>query len=104
MIYMASLFFRSEVQSSLGELLESFWEESFVLVTADSEESAALKADIVGHGRSGIVYPTERGELTWVYVRAERIVQVDEPFFDGQEIFSRYLRAAEARSILMPFD
>ena len=102
MLFSASIPFRSEVTNRAPS--ESLWEESIVLVSAQSEDDALVRATAIGKQREHS-YPIESGEeLRWIFDRVERIYTIDaEALESGTELFSRYLRASEVESLLTPF-
>jgi Domain of unknown function (DUF4288) len=83
----------------------SLWEESLILVYADTEAEAEQKAIDVGKTRA-IKYMTVDGvEVTWEFFEVEQTYSIEDDLSSsGVEIFSRHLRASEAESLLVPFD
>ncbi|MFR9729969.1 DUF4288 domain-containing protein [Saccharopolyspora sp. MS10] len=69
------------------------YEESFVLVKAESDEEAREKA--VGYGKQqGASYPNEDGEIvTWKFKELVEVKKVEDATFDdGAELYSRFFR------------
>ncbi|MCX2733315.1 DUF4288 domain-containing protein [Saccharopolyspora sp. NFXS83] len=69
------------------------YEESFVLVKAESDEEAKEKA--VGYGKQQAAsYHNEDGELiTWKFKELIEVKQVEDATFDdGSELYSRFFR------------
>ncbi|WP_243789931.1 DUF4288 domain-containing protein [Saccharopolyspora gloriosae] len=69
------------------------YEESFVLVKAESDEEAKEKA--VSYGKQQAAsYPNEDGELiTWKFKELIEVKQVEDATFDdGSELYSRFFR------------
>lgn len=110
MRYLASIFFKSTVQKDDDSCADvkpkdGIWEETLFVVFAESEDSAISKANDIGRQESGVTYASENGTVVWEFVKVERVVPLDDgDLVDGREIFSRYLRPAEAQSILGKFD
>lgn len=106
MRFLASLFFRSTViPLDAAEVKDSFWEEVIVFILASSQSEALQKANDIGKRKSGLTYSSEFGQVTWNFVQVERIVLLeDNDFKHADELFSRYLRASEATSILAKLD
>lgn len=101
MWYSANLLFKS-VHSTPDE--DALWEESIRLIRADTVEDALEKAQILGE-RERTSYVAKPGDrVTWDFVQVERVFEIsDELLSDGSEIFSRFLRDSEVRSLLTPF-
>ncbi len=99
MYFCASIFLK-EVSK-----VNPLWEERIVLVDALSEEEALCKAEILGK-KASHSYKASSGELVeWKFECVERIFLFeDDNIQDGAELFSRFLRDSEAKSILIPFD
>ncbi|CCF97720.1 DUF4288 domain-containing protein [Ralstonia solanacearum] len=106
MRFLASLFFKSTIRDhGSAAPREGVWEEVIVLVISHTESGALARAEQLGVERSGVTYSSDSGEVTWTYVKVERVVPMEDgELIDGQELFSRYLRSSEARSILEPLD
>ena len=102
MWYSASLLFKGVHQT--GEQGEPLWEESVRLIEAASDVEARAKAERIGSARR-VSYRVEKGTLSWVFDRVERVfaIEGDSPV-DGTEVFSRFLRDSEVKSLLTPFD
>lgn len=110
MLYSASLLFRSV--HSTGE--SALWEDSIVLINAESEEIARLKARQFGKAREVSYVVDADDTISVVFQCVERVYLVtdfievagvkDLVGADGVEVFSRFLREEEALSLMMPFD
>lgn len=84
---------------------ESLWEERVVLIQAISEEEARARAEEIAK-ESESQYVSGTGELIeWKFATVERAHQIESEILNsGMEVFSRFLRATEAESLLTPFD
>jgi uncharacterized protein DUF4288 len=89
--------------------VEPLWEESFLLIDAGTEEAAAEKAARIGRAAEHD-YSVDDGEageppgtLKWTFEQIERVYMVEDKLRDGTELFSRFLRDAEVKSLLKPF-
>jgi hypothetical protein len=84
---------------------ETLWEERVVLIQALSKHEARARAEQIGR-ESECQYVSGTGELIeWKFVTVERVHQIEGEDLDpGTEVFSRFLRATEAESLLKPFE
>ena len=84
---------------------QALWEESIVLVDADDEHRARTFGENFGRDAEH-EYETASGDfLRWRFACVERVYPIDtDDLSHGTEIFSRFLRASEAASLLTPFD
>ena len=80
------------------------WEERIVLIHGASEEEAISTAKRIGK-QSECDYETPEGEVIhWRFHSIERACQIDNDVMGhGVEVFSRFLRDSEAKSLLRPF-
>ena len=90
--------------------VKPLWEEKLLLIQAASEEEARQEAVRIGKdleceydvadGKSG--HPP--GRLRWGFQTVERVICIESPdLLSGTEVFSRFLRDSEVRSLLTPF-
>lgn len=101
-VFTASLLFRSLRDGVF--LSENLWEESFVLIYANSDRDAEEQARQIGQSRK-LSYETADGvELTWEFFKVERVFEVVDAIGHGAEVFSRHLRTGEVDSLLTSFD
>jgi hypothetical protein len=103
MWFTASILFKSHGQLPLdGNLL---WEERIVLVEAEDESSAERKAAKLGKAEEH-EYLNQRGAaVRWTFEKIERICVIEGGLLkDGTELFSRFLRDSEVKSILTRFE
>jgi len=79
----------------------SIWEESIVLVDAESYDEARQEAERRGKSDEH-EYISATGEpVQWRFRAIERVFAIDESALEsGTEVFSRFLRAGEAASLL----
>ena len=98
----AAILIRSEAADRLPH--ESLWEESVVLVKADTEDEALAIATAIGR-RQELSYSVDGGtQLRWLFDRVARVYAIEsEDLQSGTELFSRFLRASEVESLLTPF-
>jgi transcriptional antiterminator Rof (Rho-off) len=79
------------------------WEESIVLIEAESAEDASVKARMVAKAAE-TEYVSAAGEtISWKLDRIERLYEIGESLSAGKEVFSRFLRNSEVESLLTPF-
>jgi hypothetical protein len=90
---------------------EALWEESILLVSADSIEEAQRMAVNLGRNAE-TTYESASGEtIVWKFDCIQSIYAIivgldahGRPSESGTEVFSRYMRASEAFSLLRPID
>ena len=83
---------------------DSLWEAQFILIKATDKDSAYREA--MGHANRPVTpYKNKAGEIVfWRFVKIERIYEIgDDRLTSGTEVFSRFLRNSEARSLMVPF-
>ena len=87
-----------------AESKETLWEERILLMQAGTELEARDQAE--KKARSGEhEYDVEGGFVKWTFERIESVYLIrDEELRSGSEVFSRFLRDSEVKSILTPFD
>lgn len=79
------------------------WEERIILVVADDEDEARIKAD--GLIKKEFSYENAYGEtVLYKFWCIERVFSISGDLSDGTEVFVRFLRDSEAMSILTPFE
>lgn len=101
MWYAASIFTKAESPNRPDS--EALWEESIVLIKANSEAHARTVAEKIGRD-SEVEYVGATDELiSWRFIRVDRIQEIGEELKPNEEVFSRFLRASEAESLLTPF-
>ena len=83
---------------------DELWEEQIFLVEASSIEEAREMAKKIGL-ENEISYENCDGvEVIWVFRRVGVVYEIGNVVEHGVEIFSRFLKKAEAISLLKPFD
>jgi hypothetical protein len=102
MWFAAKLLFKS-VHTPVPET-DPVWEERIVLIRATTENEAKTKASKLGE-QAEHDYKTVAGDITTWKFDSVHIHQIeDTELLDGTEIFSRFLKDAEVRSLKTPFD
>lgn len=78
-----------EIQVSMDKPL---WEESVVLIEADSEQDASIKAEELG-ARGDISFrAVSTAMVQWKFVKILEIHEIlDDSFRHGTEVFSRFI-------------
>jgi hypothetical protein len=100
--YVASLLF--EATHSQPSLEEEIWEERHVLLSADTVESARQMASAIAAGPSVSYVGQDKDQVEWRFRQIERIYEIEQAELrSGVEIFSRFLKATEAKSLLTKF-
>jgi len=101
MFYSASLFYRGVARRRHED--EHLWEDRIVLIEASSDGDALAKAKEIGkRGEHDYVSATD-DHISWLFVGVERVFEIGDAVSPGGELFSRFLRASEAKSLLTPF-
>ncbi len=86
------------------EAKPTIWEESILLIEAGSEEEARSEGERIARSRTH-TYEVEDGLVIWSFEQIERVYAIDrEELRSGMEVFSRYLRDSEVKSLLTRFD
>jgi hypothetical protein len=102
MMYAVSVLFHFSPHNSPST--HRLWEERILLIYSESEEDARAIAEALAKEEE-FEYEAATGEpLIFRYECIESVKEVDEPLVNGSEVFTRYLRDSEARSMLQPFD
>lgn len=100
MYFSVSLLYVAERENNDAPL----WEERIILVNAVDEVEAEVKAKQYALEEE-VSYKTDNGStVKWVFRQIERIYMIDDELVDGAELFSRFLRDSEVKSMLKPFD
>jgi hypothetical protein len=101
--FSASLLFSSERVGHVDA--EPLWQERIILLQGDDETAAMGKAETIGKAEEHEYRNAENQLVRWRFTRVERICQIEHSTLgDGTELFSRFLRDSEARSLLRPFE
>lgn len=103
MWYIADVFMKS--MSDRRPSCDCLWEESILLLDAYSEEEACQRAELIARAEECEYETVASEKLKWVFVRVATVEPLDTDILaHGTELFSRFLSAREAESLLAPFD
>src|ERR1043166_3776490 len=99
MWYSADVFFESVHNGKSSR--KGLWEETIVLIHSQTERSARQKAEQWAK-RAEHEYVSANGDrVRWVFRCVERVAPIEaDGLVHGVELFSRFLKAKEVRSIL----
>src|SRR4029079_7738236 len=98
MWYSASLLYESVHNQMARE--ESIWEEQIVLVRADTDAEARAQAELIGKSSEGTYTSANKAQVRWAFREVQSVFQLlDQELKPGTEVFSRFLRASEAKSL-----
>ncbi len=98
----ASLLFRS-VHQVPDE--DGIWEESIRLIQAGTRELCQKKAEAIGNKEKVSYIAVSGNKVTWEFVQVERVYEIlDDDLGDSTEVFSRFLRDSEVKSLLTQFE
>ena len=102
MWFSASLFFESVHNDNPAP--NDLWEEQIVLIQANTENDARSKAEEWGKNNC-VEYVSATGDrVQWIFRRISSIFELfDDMPRHGCEVFYRFLRATEVKSLLTPF-
>lgn len=105
MRHVVSLFFRADHIGS-AQPVAGLWQDVLVLVQAADEQEALRIGEEIGRSKEHEYYVSEPNHhlVRWTFVKAERACLIEGEIAHGVEVFSRFLRASEAESVLRPFD
>jgi uncharacterized protein DUF4288 len=84
---------------------EALWEERVFVLRAPDEAMAHAEAERIGKAEEHDYQAADGGHVRWTFVQVERVYSVPSDSLEsGTEVFSRFLRTAEVRSLLTPFE
>ena len=96
-----SLLFKSVHNGQSAE--DALWEDSIVLIRAESRDLAQKQAEILGKGEEHEYVSATGDQVKWTFQGVESVHEiVDDTPENGTEVFSRFLRAREVESLLAP--
>jgi hypothetical protein len=84
---------------------DALWEESIVLIEAESRAEAEQKAANLGQGEEHEYVSATGDQVRWTFQGVERVYEIlDANLESGTEVFSRLLRSSEVESLLTPIE
>jgi len=84
---------------------DNLWEEIIEVILADSEDKAKARIEKIGHSREHSYEGGNGDDVNVKYRGIERIFFIeDQKIESGTEVFTRFLKASEVKSILEKFD
>ncbi len=103
MWYSVSIFAVGERDQSRAE--EPIWEEQIFLVSAQSEHEARSKAESLAQRDECRYTVVDGSNIRWRFSRISKVYEVlDAEIHDGVEVFSRFLKDSEVKSMLKPIE
>ena|SRR5712671_1527531 len=93
----------SVAERSGSDQQEPIWEEQLFLVNAEDQNEARSKAEVFGK-REHCTYKVQGGStVTWKFHSTGKIYELPvQELADGAEVFSRFLKGSEVRSLAQP--
>jgi len=84
---------------------ERIWEERIVLFESSGNDSVKSKAEAYGRAAEHEYRTIEGHLLKWKFQRVERCFEIEsDGLIEGTEVFSRFLRDSEVKSLLRKFE
>jgi hypothetical protein len=103
MWHWASLFFQSVHNDH--PTASDYWEQQVIILQADSDEDAKVIAERIGKEKEHEYISMTGDRVKWVFRHVESISELfDQSLKPGSEVYSRFLRADEVRSLLQPIE
>jgi hypothetical protein len=103
MKFSASLLFRAEHENDVPHET-TLWQELIILIEAKDELQAEQKAANFGKAQQHDYKNEKEERVSWRFIQIERVCLIDAQVLeDGCELFSRFLRDSEVKSLLTPF-
>jgi hypothetical protein len=91
--YVAEAIFRSAIDEA-GPTYSPLVEKSWLLISADDEITAHVKATGVAQSRQAVYVNADGERIRWVFLRIGRVREVmDDLLVDGTEVWSEISRA-----------
>lgn len=101
MWFCVDLFFRSSRPDRGGPL----WEERLLIFEATDEADAKEAGERAGKAGEHAYRIASGAKVAWVFDRVAAVRAIEDmSLTSGVEVFARFLRDAEARSLLTPFE
>jgi hypothetical protein len=83
---------------------DSLWEESILLIDAETEDEAAARAVAIAKATETQYVSATGDSVVWTFQQVERVFEIESNLRSGTELFSRHLRNSEVQSLLTPFE
>ena len=102
MWFAVSIFLKGE--STGKPPAEWLWQENIALFDCDSAHAAAELGAQYGRKHEATFTSVTGDDIHWSFDCVCSVYAIDDAPVSGIEVFSRFLRASEAASLLTPFD
>jgi len=103
MWFSVSLLFKSIHEPATHK--DMIWEERIVLIESSNAQAAQLKAEELGHSEVVSYRNVKNEKVTWKFNSVLNICEIDfERLTHGSELFSRFLKDSEVRSLKESFE
>lgn len=78
---------------------QQVWEEHLFLLKADDASEAKTKAEELARGLECSYDAANESKVSWKFKMVSKVCQLDGEPRDGAEVFSRFLKDSEVRSL-----
>jgi hypothetical protein len=90
---------------SSNSTAKPFWEESAILIQATDEDEARKKGEEAGKKAEHEYDPISGDHIKWIFEKVTVVYEITpNKLEEGTEVFSRFLRDSEVKSLSRPFE
>jgi hypothetical protein len=86
-------------------LEDDLWEQQVIIIDAPTETDARIQAEQMGRRKEHEYISVTGDRVRWVFRCVETVFELfDEQLKHGTEVYSRFLRASDVRSLMKRFE